>query len=137
LVTDKQRRVRETMLGCGPAPKISEKNQAQWAKKNVAFLLDQYPVRWRLTHLLGTDYSGFAKQLLTADRVYSDADFIYVLAPGANARSGIALLLDQGQHVWVVTIDDGKVTQQASTDATVDMPKALRDFVAIRLQTEP
>ena len=123
--------VRETMMGCGPAPPLDEAQRVAWQGRNPldVGLFAQRAVQWRLKGLLGRDYDNVLQRLRSAQTVDRVGETMFVIAPDSGADDRGAVLMFVGVDTELVLIDDGQVTRYASRKGKIAIPDAVRSFV--------
>lgn len=130
---------RETMLGCGPAPRLTSEMLAGWERDAtpLAEVLADRAIAWRLGGASGAAWPDVRARLALAPGLVVDGTRGYALAEGAGERDGAALLVAAGSDAAeVVLIDGGIIRRYASGQAAVDPPAAVREFVAARIGSE-
>lgn len=126
--------VRETMMGCGPAPLLGEAERSAWRGRNPIGidLFEHRAVQWRLKGLLGRQYDAVITRMRSAQPVGIDRDTVFVIAPDPDANdTGVALMLSTSDSE-IVLVDEGKVSRVASRKGALVIPRAIREFVAQR-----
>ena len=123
--------LRETMMGCGPAPTLDAKalDAALGRNPEASGLWRNRAIEWRLKGLLGADYDTFVTRMANAQPLAKEGSVWYVTSAESGDGNAAVLLFDDAA-TEVVFVDEGKARRVQSSEGALGAPQAVRDFVA-------
>jgi hypothetical protein len=123
--------LRETMMGCGPAPTLDAKalDAALGRNPEASGLWRNRAIEWRLKGLLGADYEKFVTTMSNAQPLAKEGSVWYVNSAVTDDGNAAVLLFDDAA-TEVVFVEGGQVRRVQSSEGALGAPSAVRDFIA-------
>lgn len=127
--------LRETMMGCGPAPDFDAAALETYLGRTPADggLWKLRPLEWRLKGLLGGDYAAFVKRMRGAEPLARDGEVWYVLARPAK-QDAAALMFTTAGDLEVIRANAEDVKRDRSGANAISAPTAVREYVSASAQ---